>query len=154
LQAFLSLGAKVIDFRKKSSFLFNMLWLFLQTGPDRSGNMNIEDIRRYCLNKPAVTESFPFDEVTLVFKVAGKMFALVNLDGTLSINLKCDPEKALELREHYPAVLPGYHMNKRLWNTVLLDATLDNDMVKSWIDDSYNLVVAKLPKKDRVQADT
>ena len=111
--------------------------------------MNIEKIREYCLSKPAVTESFPFDEVTLVFKVAGKMFALVNLDGNLSINLKCDPEKALELREHYPAVLPGYHMNKRLWNTILLDGTLDNDLVKSWIDDSYDLVVAKLPKKER-----
>ncbi|HDO06220.1 MAG TPA: MmcQ/YjbR family DNA-binding protein [Bacteroidetes bacterium] len=111
--------------------------------------MNIEKIREYCLGKPAVTESFPFDEVTLVFKVAGKMFALVNLDGNLSINLKCDPEKALELREHYPAVLPGYHMNKRLWNTILPDGTLDNDLVKSWIDDSYDLVVAKLPKKER-----
>lgn len=77
------------------------------------------------------------------------MFALLNLDGNLSINLKCDPEKALELREHYPAVLPGYHMNKRLWNSIFLDGTLDNDLVKSWIDDSYNLVVAKLPKKDR-----
>ncbi len=111
--------------------------------------MNIEIIREYCLNKPSVTESFPFDKVTLVFKVADKMFALLNLDGNLSINLKCDPEKALELREHYPAVLPGYHMNKRLWNSIFLDGTLDSDLVKSWIDDSYNLVVAKLPKKDR-----
>ncbi len=77
------------------------------------------------------------------------MFALLNLDGNLSINLKCDPEKALELREHYTTVLPGYHMNKRLWNTVLLDGTLGADLVKSWIDDSYDLVVAKLPKKER-----
>ncbi len=77
------------------------------------------------------------------------MFALLNLDGNLSINLKCDPEKALELREHYTTVLPGYHMNKRLWNTVLLDGTLGDDLVKSWIDDSYDLVVAKLPKKER-----
>jgi len=111
--------------------------------------MNIELIREYCLGKPRGTESFPFDEVTLVFKVAGKIFVLLNLDGNLSINLKCDPEKALELREHYPEVRPGFHMNKRLWNTVLLDGTLDNDMVKSWIDDSYNLVVAKLPKNVR-----
>jgi len=111
--------------------------------------MDIEIVREYCLDKPGVTESFPFDEVTLVFKVLNKMFALVNLDRDLSINLKCDPEKALELREHYPAVSPGYHMNKRLWNTVLLDGSLDNDLVKSWIDDSYNLVVAKLPKKER-----
>jgi len=115
--------------------------------------MNIEDIRQYCLNKPAVTESFPFDEVTLVFKVAGKMFALVNLDGDLSVNLKCNPEKAVELREHFSAVRPGYHMNKRLWNTILIDHTIDNDLIKSWIDDSYELVVAKLPKKDRVKVE-
>ncbi len=118
--------------------------------------MNIEAIRQYCMDKPAVTESFPFDEVTLVFKVAEKMFALVNLDGNLSINLKCDPDKALELREHYPAVRPGYHMNKRLWNTIVLDDSLDNDLIMSWIDDSYRLVVDKLPKKIReklVQAD-
>ncbi len=108
--------------------------------------MDAEMIRRYCLNKPAVTESFPFDDTTLVFKVANKMFALVNLDGPLSINLKCDPEKAFELREHYPEVSPGYHMNKRLWNTVLLNGALDNDLIKSWIDDSYELVVKKLPK--------
>lgn len=111
--------------------------------------MNAEEIRYYCLGKPQVSESFPFGHDTLVFKVLNKMFVLVNLDCSLSINLKCNPEKALELREHYPAVLPGYHMNKRLWNTVLLDGTLDNDLVKSWIDDSYNLVVTKLPKKER-----
>ncbi len=111
--------------------------------------MNAEEIRHYCLGKPQVSESFPFDNDTLVFKVLNKMFVLVNLDCRLSINLKCDPEKALELREHYLAVLPGYHMNKRLWNTVLLNGTLDNDLVKSWIDDSYNLVVAKLPKKEQ-----
>ncbi len=118
--------------------------------------MDIEMIREYCLGKTGVTESFPFDEVTLVFKVSGKMFALVNLDGNFSINLKCDPEKALELREHYPTVLPGYHMNKRLWNTILRDGTLNNDLVKSWIGDSYDLVVAKLSRKERdklVQAD-
>ena len=111
--------------------------------------MNAEEIRQYCLGKPQASESFPFDNDTLVFKVLDKMFALVNLDGPLSINLKCNPEKALELREHYSVVLPGYHMNKRLWNTVLLDGMLDNDLVKSWIDDSYDLVVAKLPKKER-----
>ncbi len=116
--------------------------------------MNIEMIRRHCLGKPAVTEGFPFDNATLVFKVKNKMFALVDLDGDLSINLKCNPEKAIELREHFPAVRPGYHMNKRLWNTVLIDNTIDNGLIRSWIDDSYELVVAKLPKKDRVQADT
>jgi len=111
--------------------------------------MNAEEIRHYCLGKPQVSESFPFDNDTLVFKVLNKMFVLVNLDSPLSINLKCNPEKALELREHYSAVLPGYHMNKRMWNTVLPDSTLDNDLIKSWIDDSYDLVVAKLPKKER-----
>ena len=152
MQAFSSPDAKVIDFRKKSSFYLRGLlicfYYFCTVVPAKSKSMNIEKIREYCLKKPAVTESFPFDEVTLVFKVAGKMFALVNLDGNFSINLKCDPEKALELREHYPAVLPGYHMNKRLWNTVLLDGMLDNE-VRSWIDDSYDLVVAKLPKSKR-----
>ena len=111
--------------------------------------MNIETLRRYCLDKPGVSEGFPFDNTTLVFKVAGKMFALLNLDGEPRINLKCNSEKALALREHYPEVIPGYHMNKRLWNTVVLNGTLDNDLVKLWIDDSYQLVVAKLPKKDR-----
>ncbi len=111
--------------------------------------MNVEEIRHYCLGKPQVSESFPFDNDTLVFKVLDKMFVLVNLDGNLSINLKCNPEKALELREHYPAVLPGYHMNKRLWNTIIIDGTLDNNLIKSWIDDSYRLVVAKLSKKER-----
>ncbi len=109
--------------------------------------MNIEKIRAYCLSKPEVTESFPFDETTLVFKVRNKMFALLNLEQPLSINLKCDPEKALELREHYPFVLPGYHMNKKHWNTVLLDQPVDDVLIRSWIDDSYALVSAKLPKK-------
>ncbi len=109
--------------------------------------MNAEKLRFYCLNKPAVTESFPFDEETLVFKVAGKMFALVNLKGDLRINLKCHPEKAIALREHYPEVQPGYHMNKRHWNTVFLDGSMDDDLVCSWIDDSYALVVSGLPKR-------
>ncbi len=109
--------------------------------------MDVEKVRLYCLGKPDVTESFPFDETTLVFKVKNKMFALLNLEGEPSINLKCDPEKAVALREHYGQVRPGYHMNKKHWNTVLLDDTLDNDLIKSWIDDSYHLVVAKLPRK-------
>ncbi len=111
--------------------------------------MNAEQLRQYCLNKPAVTESFPFDEDTLVFKVAGKIFALVNLKGDLRVNLKCDPEKAVTLREHYPEVQPGYHMNKRHWNTVFLESLLDDDLVKTWIDDAYGLVVAGLPKNIR-----
>jgi predicted DNA-binding protein (MmcQ/YjbR family) len=111
--------------------------------------MNVEDLRLYCLAKKAVTESFPFDNDTLVFKVMGKMFALVNLDGDLSINLKCDPEKALELREHYPAVLPGYHMNKTHWNTVNIDGSIDNKYIYQWIDDSYNNIVSSLSKKQK-----
>jgi predicted DNA-binding protein (MmcQ/YjbR family) len=109
--------------------------------------MNIEEIREYCLAKPAVTESFPFDEVTLVFKVMNKMFALVSLDGDLSINLKCDPEKAIFLRDQYPSVTPGYHMNKKHWNSILVNSFISEKILKEWIDHSYNLVVSSLPRK-------
>lgn len=111
--------------------------------------MNIEELREYCMRKKSTTESFPFDETTLVFKVKNKMFALTDLEGPLSINLKCDPEKAIRLRERYDAVIPGHHMNKRLWNTVILDGRIDDKLIIEWIDDSYRLVVEKLPKKDR-----
>ncbi len=109
--------------------------------------MNIKSFRTYCLAKPQVTEEFPFGEQTLVFKVAGKLFALTDVDEFVSINLKCDPEEAALLREQYPAVLPGYHMNKKHWNTVLMDGSLKDTLVTDWIDHSYNLVIAKLPKK-------
>jgi len=102
--------------------------------------MDIESLREYCISKESVTESFPFDEETLVFKVSGKIFALVSLEGDLTINLKCDPVFALELRERYPAVTPGYHMNKKHWNTINLDGTIPEKDVYSWIDNSYNLV--------------
>ena len=92
------------------------------------------------MNKPKVTESFPFGDDTLVFKVNGKIFALANLDGDLSVNLKCAPAFALELREKYTSVLPGYHMNKKHWNTVLMDGSIPDKEVFSWIDHSYNLV--------------
>jgi len=111
--------------------------------------MNIEELREYCLSKKAATECFPFDEVTLVFKVCGKMFALTDLEDALTVNLKCDPEKALDLREHYPAVKPGYHMNKKLWNTVEIDGSIGDNLIKDWIDDSYDLVVLSLTKKQR-----
>ena len=111
--------------------------------------MNIEELREYCISKKGVTESFPFDETTLVFKVMNKMYALTNLDGNLSINLKCDPEKAVKLREEYSSVLPGYHMNKKHWNTVMIDGSISTVLVKEWIDNSYNLVVLSLPKKLR-----
>ena len=113
--------------------------------------MNIEELREYCLSKKGATECFPFDEVTLVFKVGGKMFALTNLDGELSINLKCDPEKAIELREKYPAVKPGYHMNKKLWNTVEMNNSIRDNLIKEWIDESYQLVFEGLTKKKKEQ---
>jgi predicted DNA-binding protein (MmcQ/YjbR family) len=108
--------------------------------------MNIESLREYCLSKKEVTESFPFGDTTLVFKVFDKMFALVNLDEDLSINLKCDPEKAIELREKFSAVLPGYHMNKTHWNTIMVNSTVPDNCIKEWIDHSYVEVVKALPK--------
>ena len=111
--------------------------------------MNIEILREYCIAKKGVTESFPFGEDTLVFKIDGKIFALINLDGELSINLKCDPEFALELREQYSSVIPGYHMNKKHWNTIFIDGTLSDEQLQARIDDSYSLVANSLPKKDK-----
>jgi len=102
--------------------------------------MNIETVREYCISKKGVTEGFPFGEDTLVFKKNGKIFALANLDGDLSINLKCDPGYALELREKYPAVTAGYHMNKKHWNTVIIDGSVADKDIFSWIDHSYNLI--------------
>ncbi len=112
--------------------------------------MNIEDFRAYCHSKKGVTESFPFDEVTLVFKVMGKMFALAGLEWEVfTVNLKCDPEWAAELREQYDEVQPGYHMNKKHWNTVTFEGTLEEQFLKNLIDHSYDLVVKGLKKKDR-----
>jgi predicted DNA-binding protein (MmcQ/YjbR family) len=103
--------------------------------------MDIVTLREYCLSKKNVTEGLPFGEDTLVFKVKGKIFALANLDGDLSVNLKCDPSYALELREKYRSVIPGYHMNKKHWNTILLDGSVPDKEVFSWIDHSYDLVI-------------
>jgi len=111
--------------------------------------MNIEDFRNYCLGLKGVTESFPFDETTLVFKVMGKMFALTDLEGDFAINLKCDPDKAIGLREHYPCVLPGYHMSKKHWNTVQVDGSVADSLLKEWTDDSYSLVVKSLTAAQR-----
>lgn len=112
--------------------------------------MNIETYRNFCLSFPGVTEEFPFNETALVFKVKGKMFALTNVDTFESISLKCDPVKAIELRETYPGiVVPGYHMNKKHWNTVSMSRNLPDPLIKEWITDSYYLVVAKLPKNER-----
>lgn len=111
--------------------------------------MTLDHIREHCLKKKFVTEEFPFDEETLVFKVMGKMFLLTNLNPPLSINIKCEPENAIEQRERYEAVQPGYHMNKKHWNTVDIDESIPAKLIFQWIDDSYELVVKSLPKKDR-----
>ncbi|GAB3276328.1 MmcQ/YjbR family DNA-binding protein [Larkinella harenae] len=112
--------------------------------------MNIESLRTYCLSKTGATESFPFGEETLVFKVGGKIFALTSLDSNpLSVNLKCDPERAVELREQHDAVRPGYHMNKTHWNTVIINGSVRESDLKSWIDHSYDLIVKSLPKSVR-----
>ena len=102
--------------------------------------MDIVTLRDYCISKKGATETFPFGDDTLVFKTDGKIFALVNLDGDLSINLKCDPALAIDLRERYYAVAPGYHMNKKHWNTVNLDGTVPDKEVFSWIDHSYDVI--------------
>lgn len=103
--------------------------------------MNIELVREYCIRKKDVTESFPFGDDTLVFKRKGKIFLLANLEGDLTINLKCDPALALELRERYTSVVPGYHMNKKHWNTVYIDGSVPDKYIFSWIDHSYDLVL-------------
>lgn len=113
--------------------------------------MNVEDLREYCLSLPHATECMPFDDKTLVFKIGGKMFCLVSLTETLSINVKCDPEEVFEIRESFPAVLPGVHMNKRHWNTVILDGTISDSMLKVWILKSYKLIIAKMTRKEKAE---
>lgn len=112
--------------------------------------MNAESFRAYCLSKPAATEGTPFGPENIVFKVQGKMFALLALDEVPTrVNLKCDPDLALELRDRYEQVEPGYHMNKRHWNTVVLDGVISEREVRKMIDHSYELVVQSLPKAKR-----
>ena len=114
--------------------------------------MNLEELRAICSAKPGVSEDFPFGPDTLVFKVAGKLFALCRLkNDPLSINLKCEPELAELLRHKYDAVTPGYHMNKRHWNTVVLDGSVPGREVLELIDLSYSLVVKGLKKSEREQ---
>lgn len=117
--------------------------------------MNIEEFREYCLSLKGTTESLPFGPDTLVFKVMDKMFALTNLSGEFTLNLKCDPERAIQLREEFPAVIPGYHMNKQHWNTVIIDGSIEDEILREWIDHSYDLIVASLPrqKRDSLQQD-
>ena len=112
--------------------------------------MNIETFREYCLNKPAATEDMPCGPDNIVFKIEGKMFALAALDEVPpAVNLKCDPDLALELRDRYEQVQPGYHMNKKHWNTVELDGVIPEREIKKMIDHSYDLVVGSLPKAKR-----
>lgn len=112
--------------------------------------MDIETLREYCLRHKGVKEEFPFGNNTLVFKVSGKIFLLVSLDqAPLQFNAKCDPEQAEALRERYPAVLPGYHMNKKHWNTIVVDGSLGEKMLREIIDDSYRLVLQSLPLSAR-----
>ena len=112
--------------------------------------MNLDVLRTNLLERPAVTEETPFGPDALVFKVFGKMFALIAwMETPLRITLKCDPVRALELRDQYAAVTPGYHMNKRHWNTVILDDTIEDDVLEQMISDSYDLVVRGLPKSRR-----
>ncbi|MFT3846161.1 MAG: MmcQ/YjbR family DNA-binding protein [Lacibacter sp.] len=109
--------------------------------------MHIEAIREYCLSRPGTEETFPFGPDNIVFKVDNKMFLLLPLDSEdLRFNVKCDPDLALELREQYPCVIPGYHMNKKHWNTVVVDGSVPFKQIKEWIDHSYELV---LPKKKK-----
>lgn len=107
--------------------------------------MHIEELREYVIKKPSVTEGFPFGDTVIVFKVNSKVFLLVPLDTErLQFNVKCNPDKAIQLREEYPdCVLPGYHMNKKHWNTVIVDGTLSSKQLKEMVDESYNLVAKK-----------
>lgn len=108
--------------------------------------MNTLEYQHHCLQKKGVTESFPFDEFVLVYKVAHKIFTLANIRSFKYINVKCDPIQAQEQRDLYTGVVPGWHMNKKHWNSLLLDEDLNDQLIYKWIDDSYDLVVAGLPK--------
>jgi predicted DNA-binding protein (MmcQ/YjbR family) len=111
---------------------------------------DVESIRQYCLQKPAAEECMPFEDDMLVFKVAGKIFLLVSLDeAPVSFNAKCEPNRAIQLREMFPQIRPGYHMNKRHWNTVRADFGLSPALIGELIDHSYALVIAGLNKKQR-----
>lgn len=115
--------------------------------------MNVEEFRMYCLKKPMVTEEFPFDETTLVFKVMGKMFALTGLNELdFKVNLKCDPDRSIELREQYDSIIGGFHMNKKHWNTVEPEG-ISIGLFRELIDHSYDLVVKGLPRRLRDQID-
>ena len=130
-----------------ASFFFQT---FPSPPPRFNAAMTLDALRDYCLAKPGATEDMPFGPDVLVFRVRGKMFALTNLESIPpSVNLKCDPERAVELRERHPEIRPGYHVNKRHWNTIDLGGRLSNPVVHELIDHSYALVVAGLPRTER-----
>ncbi len=107
----------------------------------KTQSVNIEQLRQYCISKPDVEEGFPFGETVLVFKVNGKMFLLLPLDTEgLQFNVKCDPEKAIELRSEFPCVQPGFHMSKTHWNTIYVDGSVSDKLILEWIDHSYELI--------------
>lgn len=112
--------------------------------------VDIESLRDYCLAKKATEDGFPFDEKILVFKVMGKIFALMNVDNFSFINLKCDPERAVLLRESHDAITAGYHMSKKHWNSVYVDGRLPDQLILDLIDHSYDMVVNTLTKKDKL----
>lgn len=110
--------------------------------------MNVEELREFCLSLKGVEEGFPFGEETMVFKVMGKIFCLCGLESNpLQFNVKCDPEKAIDLREQFSGVSPGYHMNKQHWNTIVMDGSFSDGQARQWIVDSYALVAASLSKQ-------
>ena len=113
--------------------------------------MNLEELREYCLSLPHTTEDMPFGEDILVFRICNRIFVLTSLESVpLRVSLKCDPERAVELREQYPdKIVAGYHLNKKHWNTVRIDGSLPDSLIEEWITDSYNLVVMGLPQKVR-----
>jgi len=111
--------------------------------------MELQSLIDYCSQKPKAKQEFPFDDTTLVFKVGSKMFALISLNNPHQINLKCDPLLVPELRKKYPAVIPGYHMNKKHWNTVKLDGSIQTKLLRDWIDESYNLIIIGMTKKEK-----
>lgn len=113
--------------------------------------MNITFFRTYCLAKPGASEDMPFGENILCFKVGGKIFAIIDIELFESVNLKCDPEKAVEIREQYLSVTPGYHMSKKHWNTVPFDGSVPDPLILSWVDHSYDLVFKSLPKKTQAE---
>lgn len=112
--------------------------------------MNIESLRAYCLSKPNTEETFPFDEETPVYKVRGKIFLITGFEyNPCQFNVKCDPELAVDLRERYPCVQPGFHMNKKHWNTIICDGSVSDKQLREWIDHSYSLVADSMAKGTR-----